>query len=505
MKRDFKAMAWLAAASAAGLFPVAARADETPVSIERMAPQIEAIFADAKEQSHVPALVYGMVKDGKLVLLKAMGDRDIGTPDVDPIDGDTRFRIASMSKAFTAAAILKLRDEGKLALSDPAEKHVPELIAWRKATVDAPEITVDDLLRHTAGLVEDNPWGDRQQDLPEAEFSRMIAGGMDFATTPGTAFEYSNYGYALLGRIVSNLSGRAYQDYILDEIMRPLGMANTTYDVLQSPPGSRAIGYRWENGAFRREPDMADGAFGAMGGVETTANDYAKWMAFLLSAWPASDAPDTGPLRRASVREMIKWVSLRPAYQRPENLGPPCRVGSGYGLGLQLFDDCDLGRVVQHNGGYPGYGSTMQFMPDAGIGMFAFNARTYFSNSGTVRRALHMLRNGGLAPDRAKEVSLDLSAAYRLAKSVWETGNPEAAPLAVNVALDRDLADRRADLAALRRELGPCDTNAAIRPISAMEGTFEWTCKGGVLAGRVQRAPIATMQLQVIDFQRKPD
>ncbi|MFZ9396651.1 MAG: serine hydrolase domain-containing protein, partial [Erythrobacter sp.] len=324
-------------------------------------------------------------------------------------------------------------------------------------------------------------------------------------TTPGTAFEYSNYGYALLGRIVSNVSGRPYQQYIREEIMLPLGMVNTTYDVLQSPPQSRAIGYRWEDGAFRREPDMADGAFGAMGGVETTANDYAKWMAFLLSAWPASDAPDTGPLRRAAVRDMIKWVALRPGYMRPENLGPPCRVGSGYGFGLNLFDDCDLGRVVQHNGGYPGYGSTMQFMPDAGVGIFVFNARTYFGNSGTARQALHMLRNAGLAPDRALPVSEGLATAYGLAKRVWETGNPEAAPLAVNVALDRDIADRRGDLAALRRELGSCDTGPAIRPISAMEGTFEWRCTNGMLAGRVQRAPSSKMELQVVDFRRKPD
>jgi len=505
MRSTTAVCAGLAALAGAGQAPAAAQTSGTATPLDAIAPQIESIFAESKEQGHVPALVYGIVKDGKLVLFKAMGDRDIGTPEVEPIDGDTRFRIASMSKAFTAAAILKLRDEGKLALSDPAVKHVPEMANWRNHTADAPAITIDDLLRHTGGFVEDNPWGDRQQDLPEAQFSRMIASGMDFATTPGTAFEYSNYGYALLGGIVSNVSGRPYQDYIREAIMQPLGMADTTYNVLRSPPGSRAIGYRWENGAFRREPDLADGAFGAMGGVETTGNDYAKWMAFLLSAWPASDAPDTGPLQRASVREMIKWVSLRPAYQRPDNLGPPCRVGSGYGLGLQLFDDCDLGRVAQHNGGYPGYGSTMQFMPDAGVGMFAFNARTYFSNSGTVRRALHMLRDAGLAPDRTQPISQGLSVAYAFARSVWDSGNPEAAPLAVNVALDRDIADRRADLAALKRDLDECDTSSAIRPISAMEGTFAWTCKGGTLAGRVQRAPVATMQLQVVDFRREPD
>ena len=100
--------------------------------------------------------------------------------------------------------------------------------------------------------------------------------------------EYSNYGYALLGRIVSNVSGKRYQDYIRDTIMLPLGMTSTGYEVMTSPVAERALGYRWQDDQWVREPDMRDGAFGAMGGVETTANDYAKWMAFLLSAWPAT-------------------------------------------------------------------------------------------------------------------------------------------------------------------------------------------------------------------------
>lgn len=481
-----------------------AQADRSTDAIAATAPQIEALFEKTRTDAHVPALVYGIVKDGKLVLFKAMGDRDIGTAKVDAVDADTRFRIASMSKVFTAAAVLKLRDEGWLSLEDPAAKHVPQMRGWQRASGDAPLITVGDLLRHTGGFVEDNPWGDRQQPLTEAEFTAMIAGGMDFATTPGTTYEYSNYGYALLGRIVSNVSGRRYQDYIREEIMVPLGMASTGYDVLQSPPQSRAIGYRWERDSYRREPDMADGAFGAMGGVETTANDYAKWMAFLLAAWPPSDAPDTGPLRRASVRELVKWVTMRDGIDRPSDLGPPCRIGVGYGMGLVVYDDCQLGRIVQHNGGYPGYGSTMQFLPEAGVGMFSFNARTYFSNAGGVRKALHLLRDAGAVPDRTMPVSSGLADAYAFAIKAWETGDPEAAPLAINVALDRDIADRKADIAALKQDVGICETGTAIVPISAMEGTFEWACANGTVRGRIQRAPTVTMQLQVLDFARKP-
>jgi CubicO group peptidase (beta-lactamase class C family) len=111
-----------------------------------------------------------------------------------------------MSKAFTALAILKLRDEGRLSLDATAETYVPEMRGWRYPSADSPRITVRDLLSHTGGLVTDDPWGDRQQVLTPAEFTRMIRDGVPFTRTPGTAFEYSNFGYALLGRIITNVS-----------------------------------------------------------------------------------------------------------------------------------------------------------------------------------------------------------------------------------------------------------------------------------------------------------
>ena len=104
-----------------------------------------------------------------------------------------------MSKAFTALAILKLRDEGRLSLDALAETYVPEMRGWRYPTSDSPRIRVRDLLSHVGGFVTDDPWGDRQQVLTEAEFTRMLRDGVPFTRAPDTAFEYSNFGYALLG------------------------------------------------------------------------------------------------------------------------------------------------------------------------------------------------------------------------------------------------------------------------------------------------------------------
>ena len=200
--------------------------------------EVDRIFAEWRLAAHVPGLVYGIVADGKLVHVEGLGVRDIATRKA--VTADSLFRIASMSKAFTALAILKLRDEGKIVLDAPAETYVPELRNWVYPTSDSPRITVRNLLTHSAGFVEDNPWGDRQQVLPEADFTTMLKAGVPFARAPGLAMEYSNFGYATLGRIISNVSGVRYQDYIRRELMVPLGMASTGYDVLASPPARRA-------------------------------------------------------------------------------------------------------------------------------------------------------------------------------------------------------------------------------------------------------------------------
>jgi D-alanyl-D-alanine-carboxypeptidase/D-alanyl-D-alanine-endopeptidase len=193
---------WIAALLLASLPAQAlaqAGAPSTPASLA-------AIFERYRSEQHVPGLVYGIVADGRLVYV-----RGIGTLTQDParvVTPDSLFRIASMSKAFTALAILKLRDEGRLQLDALAETYVPEMRAWHYPTSDSPHIRVRDLLSHVGGFVSDDPWGDRQTPLPDAAFTAMLRHGVPFTRAPQTQFEYSNFGYALLGRIVSTVSGR---------------------------------------------------------------------------------------------------------------------------------------------------------------------------------------------------------------------------------------------------------------------------------------------------------
>ena len=483
--------------------PVAAKAQQAPPAIARLAPEIDRLFAEfqADPETKVPGLVYGIVADGRLVHVRGIGVQDLEARR--PVTPDSLFRIASMSKAFTALAILKLRDEGKLSLDALAEAYVPELRRWRYPTSDSPRIRVRDLLNHSAGFVTDDPWGDRQQVLTEAEFTKMLQEGVPFTRSPGTAFEYSNLGYALLGRIITNVARMPYDQYISRTIQRPLGMTATGYEVRDWPLERRAIGYRWENGAWSEEPTMRHGVFGAMGGVQTSANDYAKWMAYLLSAWPPRSAAESGPVRRATVREMAQGSNFPRVRSRFGRSGAAaCPQAAAYGMGLIAAPDCELGLTLSHGGGYPGYGSHMLLLPDHGIGIFVFTNRTYTGASGTAWDAAAALHKAGLLVGRKPAVSQSLAAAYAAAGSMYRAGDVAAAGnlLAMNFLMDRSAANWRAEFARLNGHVGDCRTNSPVQPTGALSGTFQWQCARGKLDGQLLLAPTNPAGIQALRF-----
>jgi CubicO group peptidase (beta-lactamase class C family) len=486
-----------------------AAAAEAPVSGDALPSevlaQIDQGFANFAQDAHIPGLVYGVVANGRLVHVRGFGVQDLESKR--PVTADSLFRIASMTKAFTALTILKLRDDGRLRLDEPAETYVPELKNWKYPTADSPRIRVRDLLNHSAGFVTDDPWGDRQTPMPEAEFSRLLREGVPFTRAPELAMEYSNLGYALLGRIITNVSGRPYADTVTSTLLQPLGMASTGFFAEAAPKERRAQGYRWQDDQWTLEPTMAHGAFGAMGGVQTSANDYARWIAFLLSAWPARDEADTGPVRRATVREMAQGSNF-PALIAPRQVPAgqeACRRASTYGMGLGVTVDCELGRQLSHGGGYPGYGSFMLLLPQNGVGIFAFANRTYAGPAKPVFDAASALKKAGFLKEQPLPVSLALATAYRAAGTIYEKGDVTAGGnlLAMNFLLDRDAAGWARDLASLKKQLGDCDTSAPVTATGALAGEFNWNCTLGRASGSILLAPTQPPRIQTLRITRR--
>jgi serine-type D-Ala-D-Ala carboxypeptidase/endopeptidase len=453
----------------------------------------DAAFAKWMADNHVPGLVWGVVIDGKLVHVKAMGVQNLGEVQTS-VSADTGFRIASMSKAFTGYAILKLRDEGKLRLDDPAWKYIPEIKGW------ASDITVGDLLHHTAGFVTDDPWGDRQQVMPEAGFTKLLKAGVPRTAPRGTRYEYSNMGFAMLGRIISNVSKKDYASYVSANIFKPLGMASTTYENADVPASTRAIGYRWENEKWVEEPYMKHGAFGAMGGITTSANDYAKWVGYLLSGWPAAEGDAKA---KQTIRAMQYGGGIIHRRTRPGKEGSNCRISGIYGAGLASSDDCVLGRVLYHGGGFPGYGSHMLLIPDAGVGIFALSNRTYAGPSGPVWDAATTLWQAGLINRRDLQASALLNDGYEAARAIWTEGRitGQQSRLAMNFTMDRSPENWAKLLADTKAKSGDCDTSAPIIPTGNLAGRFSWTCAKGKVSGNVLLAPTKEAQIQSLGFE----
>src|SRR5689334_5044660 len=213
---------------------------------------IDAVFERFAARDVVPGFAWGVIVDGRLVRHGGAGFRRVGE-DGAPPDLDTVFRIASMTKSFTAATVLLLRDEGRLGLDDPAERWVPELAGIRRLTADSPVLTIRHLLTMAPGLPTDDPWGDRQQGLPLDRFSALLRGGLSLAWAPGTRFEYSNLGYGILGRVITAAAGLEYDEVVRTRLLEPLGMTSTGYHLEAYPPDRLALGHVRRDGAWVRD------------------------------------------------------------------------------------------------------------------------------------------------------------------------------------------------------------------------------------------------------------
>lgn len=499
LKRVFLAsLTLLAGAANAGAQYASSQAPSPPAAVFNV---IGSDFEHFRQSAHLPGLVWGIVQDGKLAHVGTVGVQDVASNK--PVTADTVFRIASMSKAFAGLAILKLRDEGKLSLDDPLARYVPEAAKWHYPTADSPKLRLIDLLGHTAGFGPDDPWSDRQQPMTEPAFDDLLENGLSFNHIPVTQYEYSSLGYAILGRVIGKVSGSRYDRYIQNTFMRPLGMSSSGYEIGDVPAQRRAIGYRWENGAFAQEPSMANGAFGAMGGVYTTANDYARWVAFLLSAWPARNDPDNGPAPRAVVREMAIGTSFPRLASRPRpGTAGSCSFAAVYSAGFNVVRDCDLGLVLTHNGGYPGYGSTVLLMPESGIGIFAFDNRTYGVPVGPIFNAAQRLKDAGLLKSMPVPASKALTNAYRVTVEMYRARSVEPGrdSLAMNFLMDRSAENWQRVFNDLKAKVGLCEANEAIVATGLLAGAFSWQCDHGTLQGTLELSPTNPPLIQTLSL-----
>lgn len=423
-----------------------------PSALEAALARVDEIVDRTFAGWHVPGLAYGIVRDGALIHARGLGTLRVGE-DARPTPSSV-FRIASMTKSFTAATVLLLRDEGRLRLDDPIADHVPELASLRLPTTDSPPITIRHLLTMTAGFPTDDPWGDRQQGLDLGEFSRLLRGGVSFVWPPGIRFEYSNLGYGILGRLITNVAGREYREVVRERILAPLGMDSTGYLEDEVEPARLARGYVWRDDAFLEEPMDGYGALAAMGGIFTTVEDLARWVTGFLDAFPPRDDPDEHhPLRRATRREMqVANVSAGVWLTQRSPDAPATATTESYGYGLFVVDDLATGRTIAHGGGYPGFGTIMRWHPASGLGVIALANARYAPSSLLARDMLtELIRSESVPVRRMRPAPIAETARAAVEALIDDWDDARAAELfAMNVDLDLPVQARKEAVRRLR-------------------------------------------------------
>jgi CubicO group peptidase (beta-lactamase class C family) len=467
--------------------------------------EVDRLVRDFMEQGHVPGAAWGIIIDGKLAHTGTAGFRDLDAKA--PVASDTVFRIASMTKSFTAMSILKLRDEGKLSLDDPAERYVPELKGLAYPTTDSPRITIRHLLSHAEGFPEDNPWGDRHLADSDEELSAMLRGGIPFSNAPGIAYEYSNYGFAILGRIVANVSQMKYGDYVAANILKPLGMVSTTLEQAKVPVQKLAHGYRWEDARWKDEPLLSNGSFGSMGGMLTSVSDLGRYVGVLLAAWPPRDGAEDAPVKRSSLREMQQvWRPAAASVTRDASGAVQFNAG-GYGFGLRVSQTCAFRHVVAHSGGLPGFGSVMTWLPEYGVGFIAFGNLTYTGWGRITANVFDTLvKKGGLRPRQPKPSPALTDARDAVSKLVVQWDEAAAKRIAAdNLFLDQTSDRRRAQIEALRAQVGACTPGSGFDSVeNALRGQWTMNCERGKLEVAITLAPTMPPRVQYLDVRPAP-
>lgn len=446
----------------------------------------------AGETHRLPNVIAGVVAGGEIVLQAVAGtaDRVVGEASV--------FRIASMTKSFTASAVLLLRDAGALQLDDPVAVHVPELSGLRLPTTDSPTVTIRHLLTMASGLATDDPWADRHLGDHPDELDALFQSGGTFAHPPGTTMEYSNYGYAILGRVVTNVSGTEVGRFVTERLLAPLGMHDTCWE--PTAGADCVAGHRLLAGELVQEsPALPHGGFAPMGGLWSSLRDLARWVEFFCDAFPARDGAEHAPVRRATRREQQQLHRpLGAPMLRHGSDGALRQVGLGYAMGLQRMHHLSHGAVVAHSGGLPGYGSNMRWLPDREVGVVALANLTYAPMADLTHELLEFLGDSHALPEVAPApVSAAVRQAATALVALLDDWTDEGAQtlFADNVELD-DPWWLRARSARDRRAATGRYTIDAIEPVSATEADI--VVRAGDVRVRIefQLAPTVPPRIQ---------
>jgi CubicO group peptidase (beta-lactamase class C family) len=383
----------LAAFAAGALAPAALAAPKKPAKASPPGP-----WADAERLAQ--KIVDGRLSPGVSICVtrhgKTIYDRCAGLANLEtgtPMTARSVSRIGSITKQFTATAILLLAEDGKLSIDDALAVYLPEFPR-------AKDLPLRRILSHTAGLgnYTEMPPGQFLKDIrPDRNTTELVAWMAASPnlqrSEPGTAWRYSNTGYVLLGAVVERVSGKGYGEFLSERIFKPLGLADTALDHNKDVVARRAEGYSIDVRApsgFDNADFISMTAPGGAGALRSTCADLCAWHTALFGG---------KVLKPDSLKAMITPAVLNNG-QLPTGPGAEGKTRTiryGFGIGVEEI----AGRQsIGHNGGIPGFGSQLSTFPDAGVSLAVIRNCDGGPGPGAAADAVAALRD--LAPALAK-------------------------------------------------------------------------------------------------------
>ena len=376
LRPSVRAFVLLAALAAAAAVPAAA---QRPAGFDAAWREVVSAHRRANEASGIVGASFLLVDDGRVIAADHQGMADL--EEGQPVDDGTLYHWASITKTFTAVAVMQLRDRGLLSLDDPVVRYVPELAGVHNPWGPMEEVTIRQLLSHSAGFRSPTwPWdgGEPWHPWEPTEWSQLVA-MMPYTQIefePGSRFQYSNPGIVFLGRVIEALSGDVFEAYVEKNVFRPLGMERSYFDVTPwALRRHRSNNYRFEDGRpVANGRELNTGITVSNGGLNAPVGDLARWMAFLMGSppgdgcrWPGGKAAPCeevydAVLARASLAEM--WRPVVPIDEAGP-LGP-----SSMGLSFFLYE-LDGRRLVGHTGSQAAFRSFFLMDPAARVAAVA--------------------------------------------------------------------------------------------------------------------------------------
>jgi CubicO group peptidase (beta-lactamase class C family) len=393
----------------------------------------------------IPGIVVGVVAGDELLWSQGFGYADLDSER--PMRADTRFRMASHSKLFTATAIMQLREQGLLRLDDPVSDYLPWFQVKAASPLDPP-ITIEQLLTHSSGLPrEAGPhWSDL--DFPSVEELIALMPERQAAFSPETRWKYSNLAYTLAGMIVEQVSGQSWAGYLQANIFDPLAMRASSVDS-RDPLLATGYGRRMPDGSRAVMPFVDARSMASATGLTSSVEDMAR---FVSAQFRDGSRGDNRLLSTPSLREMHRVRMLENDWTRGQGIGfSVMRVGE------QLH--------VGHGGGYPGYTTHTRIWLDGGVGVIVL---TNTNDSSPSHISAQLMKTVGEAvADATREEP----------ETAWDPDWARFAGLYRSSWTDTEVVLMNQKLVLLRPDSRDIDVTVALEPVG--DGTFVMTAPGG--------------------------